>query len=148
MKRIALVATVALLCLCMAGCASNSAGPSQSGDAVSSTQNTGSSDASSSTDPSDTLSVGDQVDVAGSIIMVTSDVFVVDCSGVHFTCIPADPASVDYVTAGNSVEIEGTISAIQDSAVTLEGVTVKDYSDGYRNFGEHYGHHDESHHNH
>lgn len=146
MKRIALIATIALLCMCMTGCASNSAesNQSESAAAASSSSNAGSSSASAS---SDTVSVGEEIDVAGSIIMVTSSSFVVDCSGVHFTCIPADSKSVNYVTAGNFVEVEGVVTSIQDdSSVTLEDVTIDDYSDGYKDIGEHFEHHSERHH--
>lgn len=144
MKRIALVAAMTLLCMCMVGCASNSTASNQSGGAPSSPS---SSSSGSSASSSETLSVGDDLDVSGSIIMVSSDSFVVDCSGIHFTCIPADAKTLSYVTAGNVVEVEGTIASIQsDSAVTLDNVTVDDYSDGYKNIAEHYEHHDEGHH--
>lgn len=148
MKRIALVAAMALLCMCMVGCASNSASSNQSGSTASSSSQAAGS-LSSSAASSNTLSVGDEVDVAGSIILVASDSFVVDCTGVHFTCVPADSSSLSYVTAGNTVQIEGTIASIEgEGSITLENVTIDDYSDGYKNFGEHYQHHSEGHHGH
>lgn len=143
MKKIALIAVVGALCLCIAGCGSAA---SQAGSSSGASPSSGQSPNAAS----DTLSVGEEVDVEGSIILVTSEYFVVDCSGVHFQCNPADPKTLNYITAGNAVEIEGIISSFDGDTVNLDNVTIDDYSDGYKDIDEHFehpdDHHDDAHH--
>lgn len=137
MKRIPIIIAVSLLCLVMTACSSTAAQSSsgQAADGAASTSSTSSSTGSSDQDAVNiddiqTVGLGDyigkRVEVTGKVTSATDGSFALDGSSVEFTCYLDPEGGVEFVNIDDVMEVEGTLTGIDEGVVILNDVKIVD----------------------